>query len=58
MPLSLALVKESLELAGIPCLEFTSRNKTKVRTDNVMTFETSSTYRVFLMELKHGARGL
>jgi SNF2 family DNA or RNA helicase len=58
MPLSLAHVKDALNLAGIPCLEFSARFSAKAREQFVTTFETSDTYRVFLMELKHAARGL
>jgi SNF2 family DNA or RNA helicase len=56
--LSLLYVKEALDLHNIPCLDFTRQVKRKARQQNVTTFETSDHYRVFLMELKHGARGL
>lgn len=58
MTLSLAYIAEGLDVIGVRYLQFTSNVDVQVRRQLVMTFQSSDKYRVFLMDLKHGARGL
>ncbi|KAH8117115.1 hypothetical protein DFH11DRAFT_1505319 [Phellopilus nigrolimitatus] len=52
---NLVHISEGLDLLGVKYLHFMDA---KQRDQWLTTFETSETYRVFLMELEHGARGL
>lgn len=56
-PLTLMYIAEALGLISVPYKLTTQKHVNALQAD-VLTFETSETFRVFLMELKHGARGL
>jgi len=58
MPLTLAHVADALTVMGVMFLQYTTASPVHIRQQYVTTFETSDKYRVFLMELKHGSRGL
>ncbi|OBZ69321.1 hypothetical protein A0H81_10948 [Grifola frondosa] len=55
---TLAFIAEALDVIRVKYLEYNSLLRRHFRQDVVTTFETSDLYRVLLMELKHGARGL
>ncbi|KAF9246232.1 P-loop containing nucleoside triphosphate hydrolase protein [Melanogaster broomeanus] len=57
-PLTLSHVAEGLSLFEIKYLRYIGGVQPALRDQCVMTFESSDTFRVFLMELKLGARGL
>ena len=57
-PLSLIHLSEALQVANIAFLEYTSSCDVELRRRNLNHFNSMSLYRVLLMELKYGARGL
>ena len=57
-PATLSFISDALDLVGVKSLQFGGKLKREERQAIVTTFETSELYRVLLMELKHGARGL
>ncbi|KAI0695860.1 SNF2 family N-terminal domain-containing protein [Cerioporus squamosus] len=57
-PATLSFIAEALDLIRVKYLEFSGKLKREQRQAIITTFETSEVYRVLLMELKHGARGL
>ena len=57
-PLTLAMISDGLQLIHVDGLLCSSQIKPAERFQRIVTYETSDTYRVLLMELKHGARGL
>ena len=57
-PFNLVHIAEGLDLIGVKFLQFTAETGADRRDQDLTTFETSETYRVFLMELRYGARGL
>ena len=56
-PLTLVYIAEGLSLLNVKS-KITASKSVKDLEQDVLTFESSDTFRVFLMELKHGARGL
>lgn len=58
-PLNLLHIAEALELIGVKFLQFASESRIGPTRDQILAlFEKEDAYRVLLMELKHGARGL
>ena len=57
-PAIISFLAAALELIRVKHLEFSGLQKRDDRQAIITTFETSDAYRVLLMELKHGARGL
>ncbi|KZV71605.1 hypothetical protein PENSPDRAFT_605479 [Peniophora sp. CONT] len=57
-PLTLAHIMDALNLARVKFISFTNDLQLETRQQSVTTFETSDTFRVFLMELKLGSHGL
>ena len=56
-PLALTYIAEGLALLGVRCTT-TVHASMKVLEQNITTFESSDSHRVFLTELKYEARGL
>lgn len=52
------MISDALKLIRVNGLLCSSQIKPAERFQRIVTFETSEAYRVLLMELKHGARGL
>ena len=52
------MISDALRLVHLEGLLCSSQVKPAERFQRIVTFESSDTYRVLLMELKHGARGL
>lgn len=52
------MISDALKLIRVEGLLCSSQIKPAQRFQRIVTFETSNTHRVLLMELKHGARGL
>jgi hypothetical protein len=55
--LTLSHIGDGLEFLNIR-YKITTKIPVEMMMQDVITFETSDTFRVYLMELKHGARGL
>ncbi|KAI0374631.1 hypothetical protein BV20DRAFT_960768 [Pilatotrama ljubarskyi] len=57
-PATLSFIAEAFDLCRIKYLSFSSQRDREERQQMITTFETSELYRVLLLELKYGARGL
>ncbi|KAI0636454.1 SNF2 family N-terminal domain-containing protein [Trametes polyzona] len=55
---TLSFIAEAFDLCGVKYLSFSGQHNREERQSMITTFETSELYRVLLLELKHGARGL
>ncbi|KAI0351515.1 hypothetical protein OH77DRAFT_1506480 [Trametes cingulata] len=57
-PATLSFIAEAFDLCRIKYLSFSGQRDREERQQMITTFETSELYRVLLLELKYGARGL